>query len=137
MSNGYLLDRDITSSSVQNVSTPAKNARLHYTAGSSWCASITDSNPYLQIDLERIYLICAVATQGNSQSDQWVKKYTLNSSTERTTWTSYQEKGVTKVSNYRCLFTFIYNCERTSLNKKEYPNLIFSNTLKLEFYIEF
>ncbi|KAL9987750.1 hypothetical protein ACROYT_G002106 [Oculina patagonica] len=97
MGNGYILDREITSSSVQSASTPAKNARLNYTEGSSWCAAANDSKPYLQIELERLFIICAVSTQGNSQGDQWVKTYTLQSSKDGTNWTDYQEAGVVKI----------------------------------------
>lgn len=99
MGNGYILDRDIASSSVKSASTPAKNARLNYNAGSAWCASTHDSKAYLQINLDRLYIICAVATQGNPQGDQWVNKYALKSSTDGTTWTSYQEGGITRVSH--------------------------------------
>ncbi|PFX30093.1 Down syndrome cell adhesion molecule-like [Stylophora pistillata] len=38
MQNGAILDNEITASSVQNGSTPAKNGRASYTSGSSWCA---------------------------------------------------------------------------------------------------
>lgn len=103
MSNGYILDRDITSSSVQNASTPTKNARLNHVAGSSWCAATNDSEPYLQIDLEMLYIICAVSTQGNYLADQWVKTYMLQSSKDGMTWTDYQETGIVKVCNcYEC-----------------------------------
>ena len=97
MGDGYILDRDITSSSVQNTSTPAKNARLNYIEGSAWCAAENDSKPYLQIDLGRLYIICAVSTQGNSQGEQWVTTYTLQLSKDGTTWTDYQEEGKVKV----------------------------------------
>ncbi|XP_078359091.1 retinoschisin-like [Oculina patagonica] len=99
MGNGYILDKEIISSSVQNTSTPAKNARLNYTAGSSWCAAANDSKPHLQINLDRLYIICAVSTQGNSQREQWVTRYTLQSSKDGTTWTDYQEAGI--VTNFK------------------------------------
>ncbi len=103
MGNGYILDRDITSSSEQNASTPAKNARLNYIEGSSWCAASNDSKPYLQIELDRLYIICAVSTQGNSQGEQWVKAYTLQSSKDGTTWSDYQEVGKVKVCYHSVL----------------------------------
>ena len=97
MGNEDILDASITSSSQLNANTPAKNARLNYTEGSSWCAAANDSKPYLQIELDRLYIICAVSTQGNSQGDQWVKTYTLQSSKDGTIWTDYQEAGIVKV----------------------------------------
>jgi len=87
LADGYILDSQLTASSELNINTSAKNGRLNYTAGSSWCASTGDSNPYLQIDLHTLHIICAVSTQGNSQADQWVETYTLKSSTDGTTWT--------------------------------------------------
>ena len=98
MENGAILDSKITASSEQNAnSTTAKNGRLNYTSGSSWCAATSDSNPYLQIDLQTLHIICAVSTQGNSQADQWVKTYTLKLSKDGSSWTDYKEDGVVKV----------------------------------------
>ena len=99
LADGYILDSQLTASSVLNANTPAKNGRLNYTAGSSWCASTSDSNPYLQIDLQTLHIICAVSTQGNSQADEWVETYTLKSSTDGITWTDYEENGQIKVQS--------------------------------------
>ena len=93
MGSGTIPDSNINASSVQSASTPAKNGRLNYTSGSSWCAGTSDTNPYLQIDLQTLHIICAVSTQGNSQADQWVKTYTLLLSTDGITWTNYSELG--------------------------------------------
>ncbi|XP_022801374.1 neuropilin-1-like isoform X3 [Stylophora pistillata] len=95
--SGTIQDGHMTASSVRNASTPAKNGRLNYTSGSSWCAGTSDTNPYLQIDLQTLHVICAVSTQGNSQADQWVKNYTLQLSTNGTTWTEYKEGGKAKI----------------------------------------
>ena len=97
MSSGTIPNSNITASSEQSASTPAKNGRLNYTSGSSWCARTSDTNPYLQIDLQTLYIICAVSTQGNSQADQRVKNFTLQLSTDGTTWTDYKEGGQIKV----------------------------------------
>ena len=98
LADGYILDSEITASSELNANTPPKNGRLNYTAGLSWCASTNDSNPYLQIDLQVLHVICAVSTQGNSQVDQWVETYTLQSSTDGTTWTDFMQDGKIKVT---------------------------------------
>ena len=97
MGSGTISDRNITADSEQSASTPAKNGRLNYTSGSSWCAGTSDTNPYQQIDLQTLHIICAVSTQGNSQADQWVESYTLQLSTDGTTWTDYKEGGQIKV----------------------------------------
>ena len=86
-----ILDSWLTSSSKLNTNTPAENGRLNYTAGQSWCASSSDNYPYLEIDLQTLHIICAVSTQGNHQADQWVKTFSLQSSTDGRTWTNYTE----------------------------------------------
>ena len=91
------MDNEITSSSSQDANTPAKNGRLNYTAGSSWCAAAADTSPYLQIDLQIRHIICAVSTQGNSKADQWVENYKLQGSNDGRTWTGYKEQGKIKV----------------------------------------
>ena len=92
MENGTILDEKITASSEINT---AKNGRLN--SGSSWCAGTSDSNPYLQIDLQTLHIICAVSTQGNSQANEWVKTFTLQSSIDGSSWPNYEEDGVLKV----------------------------------------
>ena len=93
MESGEIPNNSVTASSAIS---QAKNGRLN-DAG-EWCASSSDINPYLQIDLQTLHIICAVSTQGNSQADQWVKTYGLQVSTDGTTWTGYEEFGQVKVS---------------------------------------
>ena len=97
MGSGTIPDNNINASSVESAGTPVKNGWLNYSSGSSWCAGTSDTNPYLQIDLQTLHIICAVSTQGNSQADQWVKNFTLQLSTDGTTWTDYKEGGQIKV----------------------------------------
>ena len=94
MERGKIPDSRITASSS---SAPTKNGRLNYALGASWCAGTSDTNPYLQIDLQTPHIICAVSIQGNSQADQWVKTYSLQLSTNGKTWTDYMEGGKIKV----------------------------------------
>ena len=96
METGKIPDNKI-SAKTEGSNTTAKNGRLHYTSGSSWCAS-TNTDQYLQLDLGTTYVICAVATQGNSKAEQWVVTYQLQSSTDGTTWTDYKEGGQVRVS---------------------------------------
>ena len=66
---GGCVENKLTASTEQSANTPAKNGRMNYISGSSWCARASDTNPYLQIDLQTLHIICAVSTQGNSQAD--------------------------------------------------------------------
>ena len=108
MENGTILDSGITSSSELSSSTPAKNGRLNNTLLSSWCAATSDSNPYLEIDLQTLHIICAVSTQGNSQADQWVTTYTLKLSKDgpSPSWTDYKEGGKVKVCSNHSVGNF-------------------------------
>ena len=104
MESGSIPDSNITASSILNSGTPAKNGRLNFAAGSSWCAATSDSNPYLQIDLQTLHFICAVSAQGNSQADEWVETYTLQTSTDGTNWTDYtDDAGQVKVTHFTLL----------------------------------
>ena len=116
MESGLIPDSDITASSEKNANTAAKNGRLNYTSGSSWCAATSDSNPYLQIDLQTLHIICAVSTQGNSQADQWVKTYNLKLSTDGSTWTNYKEGGQVKVRSY-----YIVHCIENKASHERVP----------------
>ena len=84
-------DSWLTSSSKLDANTTAKNGRLNFTGGESWCASSSDNYPYLEIDLQILHIICAISTQGNHQADQWVKTFGLQSSTDGKTWTNYTQ----------------------------------------------
>ena len=100
MESGSIPDNDITASTVRNGNTAAKNGRLNYAVGPSWCAGTDDGNSHLQIDLQTLHIICAVSTQGNSKANQWVKTYKLQLSTDGSTWTDYKEHGQVKVRSY-------------------------------------
>ncbi|XP_015763700.1 PREDICTED: receptor-type tyrosine-protein phosphatase T-like [Acropora digitifera] len=97
MENGVIPDSKITASSELNAGTPAKNGRLNYAAGPSWCAQTNDNNPYLQIDLQSLHVICAVSTQGNSKADNWVETYTIQTSADGVHWTDYDNDGQPKI----------------------------------------
>ena len=105
-------DSWLTSSSTLNGNTPAKNGRLNYTAGQSWCASSSDNYPYLEIDLQTLHIICAVSTQGNHQADQWVKTFSLQSSTDGRTWTNYTEDDQVSIIKVKfgCRLRTVYPC---------------------------
>ena len=93
--SGKIPDNNITASSEIS---EAKNGRLNEIK--AWCASTGDANPYLQVHLETIHIVCAVSTQGNPNADQWIETYTIQVSTDGTTWTNYKEHDQNKVSFY-------------------------------------
>ena len=59
----------------------------------SWCAGDVN-NCYLQVDLGKPHLVCAVATQGNrapTSNKDYVKKYQLQHSSDGVNWSIYEE----------------------------------------------
>ena len=95
MENGLIPDERITASSAYSW-LPASFGRLNDVRG-SWCTAYGDNNTYLQIDLQSLHVICAVSTQGSGVYRDWVKKYTLQLSTDKKRWTDYKENGLVKV----------------------------------------
>ena len=58
----------------------------------------TNHTDYLQIDLQYDYVICAVATQGSFNNDQWITKYKIKLSLDGVTFNTYKENNTEKVS---------------------------------------
>ena len=58
----------------------------------------TNHADYLQIDLQYDYVICAVATQGSFNNDQWTTKYKIKLSLDGVTFNTYKENNTEKVS---------------------------------------
>ena len=54
----------------------------------------------LNIDLGKVYILCAVETQGfnSKRKPEWTKTYSLNMSIDNFHWEEYTEKGEKKVS---------------------------------------
>ncbi|XP_068675968.1 uncharacterized protein [Montipora foliosa] len=94
MENGLIPNERITASSAYSYA-PASFGRLNDARG-SWC-TLDNANSYLQIDLQSLHVICAVSTQGGGVYREWVKKYTLQSSTDNKRWTDYKENGLVKI----------------------------------------
>ena len=68
--------------------------RLHGNRGDGWCASTANGSDWLQVDLGRVFQLCAVATQGDrtyDQSDEWVTDFKLSYSSDGNTWTNYTD----------------------------------------------
>jgi len=107
LKSGSITDNNIIASS-EKIGNPAKNGRLN--SGSSWCARASDTNPYLEIDLQTLHIICAVSTQGDSVQDHWVNNYTLQFSKNGSVWSDYKEGGQVKVKG---CYNMLYTVEKT------------------------
>ena len=83
---------------------PASNGRLN--GGSAWIPSSNNNNSdYLQIDLGSVYVVCAVATQGNpsTSASDWTETYKIKTSLDNVNWQWYQENNTDKVCMVRVI----------------------------------
>ncbi|XP_068728102.1 uncharacterized protein [Montipora capricornis] len=122
MENSLIPDERITASSAFT-GDPAHFGRLNDVRG-AWCTSwnLFIPNPYLQIDLQSAHIICAVSTQGSKTNDYWVKRYTLQSSTDNKTWADYKENGHVRI--------FLGNNDRNTAKKNVLNNVLIARWLR-------
>ena len=92
MQSGSISDQAITFSNTHD-SYRERKGRLGY-SHTTWCG-IEEQKGYIQIDLQHLYRICAVATQGGGNS--FIKHYVLQLSADVATWDFYKENGTVKV----------------------------------------
>ena len=92
----YTLPDATFSASTKSTGFEAFKGRLNGVGG--WSPSRNDRpDDYLQIDLQYEFLICAIATQGRSTSNDWTTKYKLQLSLDGSTFVTYKENNVDKV----------------------------------------
>lgn len=96
METGKIRNDQITASNYFRNYEPYEG-RLNANGGQGWQAEYTRMVEYLQIDFKRKVNITAVATQGQSTTDLYVKEYKLNTSDDGNIWNEYTEDGKTKV----------------------------------------
>ncbi|RMX46885.1 hypothetical protein pdam_00020746 [Pocillopora damicornis] len=95
-SSDAIPDGSFSASSKANNARGPSAGRLN---GNNWgWAPKTNTNhtDYLQIDLQYDYVICAVATQGSVNSDQWTTKYKIKLSLDGVTLNTYKENNTEK-----------------------------------------
>ena len=70
-------------------------ARLRNSAGAWRPRNDYNTDDYLEIQLGDVFFICAVATQGSPEDDEWTKSYRLHLFLEN--WNIYKENSTDKV----------------------------------------
>ena len=84
-------DRNITASSQYSPSYIPAYGRLNGTRGDGWCSSVSNSTfDWLQVDLGKISPLCAVATQGDVNGNEWTVSFRLFFSSDGTIWRTYR-----------------------------------------------
>ena len=103
VSNSAIIYDQRFSASSSSSSNPASDGRLN--GGSAWIPnSNNNNNDYLQIDLGSVYVVCAVATQGNPSADDWTKTYKIETSLDNVNWQWYEEDNTLKVCMVRVVY---------------------------------
>ncbi|XP_048579514.1 uncharacterized protein LOC5502674 isoform X2 [Nematostella vectensis] len=113
-------------------------ARLNGSPG--WCRKSSDTSGYLQIDLNAVFVVCAVATQGASYGTEWVTSYKVQFSMDNQAWSTYRETagtdkvftgntdGTTVVKNTLAVPTMARFIRFVPLSHNRYP------TMRVEVY---
>ena len=83
IATGGVTDVMMTSSSHLNQAHEALTARLRLipevgARGTGWVPSMEDSNPWLHIQMDHIYEIRSVVTQGCGSEQAWIVEYCLS-----------------------------------------------------------
>lgn len=91
----------ITASSWKNKFNGPYLARLHLTRNGrymgAWMTTIRNSNQWLQVALGRPMTITGIATQGNPDTNQWVRQYVVAFSQDKMHFEYYMQFGNLKV----------------------------------------
>ena len=105
-SPAMLPDNQMTASSYFATGYRVYNGRLHDTRGDGWCSAVPDSNnDWLQIDFARIIQVCAVATQGDVNGNEWVTDFKLSYSSDGHSWETYKDANGADQVTYRYLIS--------------------------------
>ena len=100
MADYAITDKQISASSYYGANYTPNRGRLNTvltgTRKGGWAAHTNDSSQWLQIELGREYTkVTRVATQGRSDTDQWVGTYKLQYSDDGENFQYYREQGKT------------------------------------------
>lgn len=97
--------------------------RLNGTRGNGgWCPKTNNKGEFLQVDMMKMYSVCAVATQGLTKNYDWTTRYKLHYSTNRATWEFYKENRIDKI--------FPGNNDRNGIVKNSLRNVVKSRYVR-------
>ncbi|PFX13502.1 EGF-like repeat and discoidin I-like domain-containing protein 3, partial [Stylophora pistillata] len=78
------------------------NGRLNGTKSDGWCAGKKDKDQWLQVDLRKVFKVCAVATQGDITGNDWVIDFKLaHSKSYEDGWPTYRDANGSEVTFHR------------------------------------
>ena len=95
----------MTASSQFGTGYQAAYGRLSGDRGDGWCAKEAARNDdWLQVDLGQMIEVCALATQGDRNGNEWTTAFKLSYSTDGKSWTPYKDANSTEVVRYVSVF---------------------------------
>ena len=100
MEDKRLREGDISASSYYNSNLAPWFGRLNHLY--AWMARTRNSKQWLKINLGYVTRCKGIATQGRSNSNQWVTSYVVTFSRYGNTYVTYKENKKIKVSRYLC-----------------------------------
>ena len=87
-----ILDDQMTASSEYGDGYQPAYGRLYGDRGDGWCAKEPARiDDWLQVDLGTAFQVCAIATQGDRNGNDWVTDFTLSYSSDGNVWTPYKD----------------------------------------------
>ena len=102
---GKISDHQMTASSQYGTGYQAAYGRLNGNRGDGWCAKeATRNDDWLQVDLGKIIDVCAIATQGDRNGNEWVTVFKLSYSTDGNNWTPYKDANGAEVVRSASVF---------------------------------
>ncbi|XP_078364867.1 lactadherin-like isoform X2 [Oculina patagonica] len=95
-------DQHMTASSQYGDGYQPAYGRLNGDRGDGWCAkeSARDDD-WLQVDLGTTFQVCAVASQGDRNGNEWVTDFKLSYSSDGNVWTPYKDGNGVEMEFHR------------------------------------
>ena len=85
-------DYQLTAYSWHGISFQAAYGRLNGSRSDGWCAKEARRNDdWLQVDLGKTVQVCAVATQGDINGNEWTTDFKLSYSSDGNSWKTYKD----------------------------------------------
>ncbi|XP_078361829.1 uncharacterized protein LOC144646163 isoform X3 [Oculina patagonica] len=95
-------DHQMTASSQYGDGYQPAYGRLNGNRGDGWCAKESARNDdWLQVDLGTTFQVCAVASQGDRNGNEWVTDFKLSYSSDGNVWTPYKDANGVEVEFHR------------------------------------
>jgi len=93
----------VTSSTYYSSSSPPAYGRLYDGRGDGWCAATATAEDWLQVDFGKTVVVCAVATQGDWNGNEWVTDFKLSYSSEGSFWNWYTDRNGAEVVSFNSI----------------------------------